>query len=125
MSQLTCEVCGKKMKNKSTLNTHLKTHEMVQCDFCRKLYSKVNIKTHLKIHKNRESIKCEICEKDFINKDTLKNHIKRWHESTNREKFKCNNCTKEFVTKTGLRIHMETHDQFRKKYPCEMCGNEY
>ena len=50
----TCEVCGKVLKNKYTLKTHLKVHQdkqltKIECPTCHKLYcSKYYLNKHIK-----------------------------------------------------------------------------
>lgn len=77
-------------------------------------YNKPHIKT--KMIKEEEKHICEICNKEFKRKYTLKEHLLT-HNVT--RPYVCNICEKGFVRKDHLTRHSKTHK--RNKYVCQCC----
>ena len=59
----------------------------------------------------RPKLECNICSKEFKNKNTLKNHDEKFHISRGQfgngsSSFKCDNCNKKFTEKNLLENHI-------------------
>jgi len=126
-----CDICGRNdFKNKNVYSIHVKKHTTLAypCNLCPAVY-----KTQHKLltHRNNEHTdvlgqfcdlcgivvpslskhnyfkhkpkKCEICEKEFGNKQLLNKHIKQVHEQSLR--VQCGECNKEFSCKGSLNKH--------------------
>jgi uncharacterized Zn-finger protein len=101
MSEISCKECGKCFKNKYTL------------------------KTHSKIHQQRErNFKCQEknCEKYFLTKNHLENHLTTVHECLER-KFICNICKKSFKTLNNLQTHEAVHSE--RSFLCRFCDKTF
>jgi ribosomal protein L37AE/L43A len=61
----------------------------------------------------KRRFKCDLCEKDFGHRQSLKIHVTSFHE--NIKAFECRLCSKKFEGKTGLTNHMNfIHEKERK-----------
>ncbi|XP_074031064.1 uncharacterized protein isoform X2 [Leptinotarsa decemlineata] len=81
-----CKFCSKSFADKSYLKDHERIHteKRFSCQFCSKIFHlwktfKVHVKTHLE--KGKHSYCCEICNKSFFSKESLKSHQKHFHRS--------------------------------------------
>ena len=61
---------------------------------------------HLKIHTGIKPHKCDLCQKQFLKKNTLTLHIQKVHEK--RRDFLCTQCAAEFGWKEDLKRHITT-----------------
>jgi len=62
-----------------------------------------------------------ICEKKFIKKSILKDHIQR-HEGV--KPYVCDDCPKCFCTAFELRKHQLVHSDY-KGFCCGLCGKDF
>ena len=67
-------------------------------------------------------LKCELCSKEFTNKNKLNVHIKGVHEKS--EEHKCI-CGKIFYRKSDFNLHKSTVHDGIKKFKCEPCKKSY
>lgn len=81
-----CSQCARCFRDSRTLMTHEKTHLPIEMKL---LYP------------------CEICDKKFVNKNSMKSHIMSVHEMVNL--FTCETCGKSFSTKSNLKSHLYSH----------------
>ncbi|GAB6030594.1 hypothetical protein CHUAL_007455 [Chamberlinius hualienensis] len=122
-----CHICAKGFRQYSVLNNHIKTHSdqrPYSCDICGKTYRyKRGVETHkTTFHQGiKERYPCDQCEKSFLSKTLLKDHINR-HLGVTRHK--CEHCGKGFSTRRTFLEHMLIH-QDKKPFPCEVCGKEF
>ena len=83
----------------------------------------LSTKDDMKQHKNSfhegRRYDCNLCNKSFIAKISLKNHISKIHNGESPKQIGCDQCTKVFVTTTGLRIHKMSHQGIRES--CSFC----
>ena len=64
---------------------------------------------------------CHICEKSFVRKILLDQHLK---DHTSEKPHKCKECEKSFTQKSDLNKHMVVHTG-EKPYSCNKCGKSY
>lgn len=81
-----CSQCARCFKDARTLVAHEKTH----------------LPDYLKL-----THPCDICNKKFVNKNSLKSHVTSVHEMANL--YTCETCGKGFSTKSNLKSHLYVH----------------
>ncbi|CRK86962.1 CLUMA_CG000778, isoform A [Clunio marinus] len=96
-----CSQCARCFKNSRILASHEKTH----------LPDDLKL-THL----------CVICNKKFVNKNSLKSHITSVHEMANL--YTCETCGKGFSTKSNLKSHLYVHSD-KKDVQCDVCSARF
>ena len=74
---LRCPTCKKKFSNKSELLKHKETHISMPCPKCGKCFSqKGNREKHIEQCHTGKRFPCDICNKTFVRKDVLLDHMK-------------------------------------------------
>ena len=126
-----CGDCGKHFQDRRRGIDHLtRKHNYVFeenhvfCDHCGKLFSskqKLNHhkKTELESSKGSQggsAYHCTTCDKSFVLKTTLLQHIRR-KDQGNRPV--CSNCDKQFSTKYALERHLKSHPSIKT---CQKCS---
>lgn len=98
--QLKCPECGKWLKNKRCL------------------------KSHLLLHTNDEK-KCNLCDYVTKKEKLMKNHMMTKHSEE--KSFTCDQpgCDKSFKVKRALTIHLKQHEGKSSARKCEFCGREF
>merc|ERR1719233_770477 len=90
---------------------------------------KLHINTHLIMQRTTKKRsddpdrpwQCEVCNRKFAEKCTLKRHI-RIH--TNEKPWKCTFCTKAFNQSCSLQAHIRIHTGERP-FPCHFCPKRF
>ena len=72
---------------------------------------------------NQNSQKCEICDKEFKNKNSLRIHFKNVHNFE--KEHQCNICQKDFKFLSQLTSHMKITHENKKHDKCESCGKSF
>lgn len=103
----TCGVCSKKFRFPCHMLEHQKKVHMgertVTCDICQKsFFNKLSLRLHMSSHSKEKRFKCEICDRMFRWENNLKDHVKI---HTGDKKFVCRVCDKAFVQKSTLKQH--------------------
>lgn len=124
-----CNICSKKFTTKSDCNTHKKSHdvskEIMKCQLCRKEVTKRSLKLHMKFKHTgspSETHECEKCDKCFVYKKGLMNHMRHQHD--NYKQFVCSVCKKRFNQKVHLKTHMMSHTG-EKPFKCLYCESTF
>ena len=106
-----CELCSKSFATPSNLKHHMKSlHQksMIQCNLCEIWLKGFSTKQHmLRKHNNIEKdFECNFCNKRFIEKGYLRNHVREMHESKY-DLQHCKLCDKSFTAPRYLNQHMK------------------
>ncbi|XP_047469997.1 zinc finger and BTB domain-containing protein 17-like isoform X1 [Penaeus chinensis] len=102
------------------LEEEVKRGKMFACSECDKQFlTKAAVRNHIKVHNHLDSYDCEECEKSFATKYRLKAHLKT-HIDRDRP-HNCRVCNKAFYTRYHLSTHMKSHEGLRN-FVCELCG---
>ncbi len=76
-------------------------------------------------NENKNKFSCEICQKTFVKKTTLKDHILREHSSENIKEHFCDKCNKSFTRKDNLKEHILRRHSNKEQYTCDICGMKF
>lgn len=114
---LTCPVCLKGYKTRSSMQSHLSLHSKLgkyACPTCDKIFSlKKHLQKHVTTHTGKP-VWCPICSKCFKNSSNLETHL-RCHSKL----FNCTDCGATFSQQKSLLKHREKHhdgDSIADKY---------
>lgn len=119
-----CAECGKIVKTKTSLVSHMKqfhseTPPKYTCKTCGKVFrQKGNMKTHMFSHSQEKLFSCTYCGKKFKYPDQLNRH-RLEHTMTN--KLQCEHCGKKFVKGYELRKHIQIFHS-GLMYMCDSCN---
>nr|CAI5835586.1 unnamed protein product [Callosobruchus analis] len=133
----TCIYCNKTFVRKATLDNHIvKTHPDFIASVSRKVHecTKCTYKTvrtsHLKQHikaSHRVTSTCIYCNKTFVRKETLDDHIVRTHPdfiaSVSRKVHECTRCTYKTVRTSNLKEHIMANNRITKT--CIYCNKTF
>ena len=73
------------------------------CPYCDKIFMRrSNLKEHIRVHTGETPFTCDICNRGFKQQHSLKDH-KRTH--TGEKPYQCNMCSKSFAVKHNLKVH--------------------
>nr|CAD7425084.1 unnamed protein product [Timema monikensis] len=126
MPRVQCEICGKSLASKASLQFHMKRHngivtELV-CEICGKtMCSSQAMNRHLKIHQGIKPFQCKFCGRTFRTKICRDDH-ERTH--TGEKPFRCDFCGKCFGCKPLLTVHRAIHLDLRP-YTCSYCSKAF
>lgn len=131
LSEFVCEICSAPFSVEGMLNYHMKcahseTYE-VKCPLCDKVFKngKNYLYAHMQKHKDvaeRQKYYCDICNKVFMCKASLKKH-RELHSDPETRKFECTTCKQRFSRETYLKQHVKAHHQL--SFRCEFCGKMF
>ncbi|XP_065082100.1 zinc finger protein 62-like [Ochlerotatus camptorhynchus] len=121
-----CDICGVVLKNKYSLDVHVRRHKgetRFTCKYCPStFYTAQEHKLHLGlVHVTSERVKCGICGLEFKNATCLKRHLKSHSEIRS---YQCPFCEKAFKTTMHLHRHKETI-HLKVRFNCDYCDTSY
>jgi KRAB domain-containing zinc finger protein len=136
---LACELCGKRCRSLSDLQTHLEEHkgEQFACPQCAKLFrTQRRLTKHIQgVHeggyRNPASeadyaYACDVCGRKFHLKTNFNRHKLKHTEERSQM---CSICGSTFKSLPDLKRHVEgVHDKSRKKvyqYKCDVCNKHF
>lgn len=104
-----CELCNDSYDDTKSLKHHItsvhRTFDGFACSFCQKTFiCKSHLRDHVYGHSEFKKEICEVCSARFRTKSKLKRHS-RMHSST--KEFSCPICFKEFTQKYNVNAHMK------------------
>jgi len=103
----TCNICPAQFQNRNHLRAHKREQHLDVCgqfcDICMKLV--ISLKTHNSKRHSKTPVNCNICGKEYSNKDSLSKHIQIVHEKA--EVGQCEICNKDFSSKKALYKHLK------------------
>ena len=135
------KICGKKFKDRYSLNCHMKTHEHGVCPVCgenvlqRNLPRHINTKHGLQgsmgsdgVSKQDSEYECSSCSEKFKSSFQLHFHLYKKHgiENANTKifkKFMCNICDRKCSSLRAKDMHISTHST--PTIPCQHCGKMF
>lgn len=120
-----CALCGKKYKNKYTLNVHTlcmhssEDQRPYKCHICSQSFA---LKTALARHMERHlQVKCPKCDKMFASKNSLSIHMTNLHSGKDRTKV-CDTCGQGFLSKLSFDRHINEHIGIElQRFQCKIC----
>uniref|UniRef100_A0A8D8RAX3 Zinc finger protein 808 n=1 Tax=Cacopsylla melanoneura TaxID=428564 RepID=A0A8D8RAX3_9HEMI len=128
MSPHLCELCGKRFKHQTNLNAHRRTHlsedlrKLVQCLVCdKKFINKFLLKEHLNGHYNLKPFFCSVCNKSFTSSHNLQRHSLIHDTATT---YECAVCGKSLLRRRTLVLHLRRHGE-ALKYRCRICDTRF
>ena len=122
-----CSKCSTTFSAKGCLEEHMTAiHNavaMLICDTCHKAFIS---RTLLKRHKcHRYNHYCSCCDRGFIWKQNLLNHMKNIHDkpASNEAPFQCPSCERSFYIEGNLMQH--TREMHAQPFTCATCNKSF
>jgi len=120
--QFKCGKCKKFLMSERTLKRHERKCSTKKCPVCEKEFlSKWKLANHVKGHTNNRNHICDECGKDFLHGPSLVEHIEIVHQG--KRPFECSTCLKTFSRGGSLRTHKLIHSGI-KPFSCQLCDKQ-
>ena len=117
-----CDICAKQFDSQKKLWYHKSTahrdpSKYFTCDVCgKKLADKTRFEDHTTLHRP-PTIACSQCGRLFHTEKYLDRHVKSQHTSAGELRFHCDQCGKGFYSSQKMSDHMNVH-LGAKPYAC-------
>ncbi|XP_053294456.1 zinc finger and BTB domain-containing protein 41 [Pleuronectes platessa] len=130
----TCFICGKSVRERTTLREHMRIHSGEKphlCSICGQSFRHgSSYRLHLRVHRDDKRYECDECGKTFIRHDHLTKHQKI---HSGEKAHQCEECGKCFRRHDHLTVHYKSvhlGEKVWQKYKtavhqCEVCKKEF
>uniref|UniRef100_UPI00358F704E zinc finger and BTB domain-containing protein 41-like isoform X2 n=1 Tax=Myxine glutinosa TaxID=7769 RepID=UPI00358F704E len=121
-----CHICGRSFNDSGNLRRHVRcTHGGDRrwiCPVCGKaMRERTTLTEHLRIHSGDKPHLCSECGQRFRHSSTYRLHM-RVHQVERR--YSCRHCSKRFLRQDHLTKHENIHSGERP-FPCPICGQRF
>ncbi|XP_035905544.1 zinc finger protein 845-like [Anopheles stephensi] len=113
-----CDQCDRTFDERKKLNKHRRVHKYQQCNVCKKLLVKHNIRQHVLAHQGE--YRCTVCSKTLSCSKSLKRHLETVHASEAKRlerPYSCPLCPRTFYHIA----HLQTHRHYHIMQRCPLC----
>ncbi|KAK3799750.1 hypothetical protein RRG08_025365 [Elysia crispata] len=113
----------------NTLDTDNQAREINKkihaCHLCEKIFvRKRSLQQHILTHGEAKAFKCDICGKEYAYESSLWSHMKS-HDEGGKERHTCFVCNKSYIDKSYLKKHMLSHTSGTMPYICNLCSKGF
>ena len=119
----TCDICCEEFAIQSALSDHLsEVHDegtasktpaksvSLKCEQCEVDFANLqSLNLHMRQHTGERPYKCSVCQDNYISKFQLDRHLTKQHETELSTTVKCKICLALFDTERGMKKHRDSH----------------
>uniref|UniRef100_UPI0037E7595E zinc finger and BTB domain-containing protein 41 n=1 Tax=Semicossyphus pulcher TaxID=241346 RepID=UPI0037E7595E len=118
-----CEICGRQFNDTGNRKRHIEcTHggkRKWTCFVCGKsVRERTTLREHMRIHSGEKPHLCSICGQSFRHGSSYRLHLRVHHDD---KRYECDECGKTFIRHDHLTKHQKIHSG-EKAHQCEECG---
>ncbi|KAJ8011231.1 hypothetical protein DPEC_G00056010 [Dallia pectoralis] len=118
-----CDICGRQFNDTGNRKRHIEcTHggkRKWTCFVCGKsVRERTTLREHLRIHSGEKPHLCSICGQSFRHGSSYRLHLRVHHDD---KRYECDECGKTFIRHDHLTKHQKIHSG-EKAHQCEECG---
>jgi hypothetical protein len=124
-----CDHCDKAYGTKTKLTQHVNAvHKKITrfgCELCDYTsYTRHQLVLHLSVHEKTKEFKCDHCDKEFSQKGSLMEHIKRLHKKMALQKMTQYSCDLCVFTSCSKQVMSKHSDDFHF-WNCHLCDEAF